>query len=508
MYIIAYDLGTGGMKASLYNEQLCNCAQTFKEYDTFYPAQLKHEQRLSDWWEALICCTRRLFEKSGISAKEVSCVSLSGSSSVSVPIGKDGKALLEQVPIWSDTRAKVQTERFFERIPEKYWYMETGNGFPAACYPLFKLMWFQEQVSELIEKTKKILGSKDYINYLLTGVLATDHSYLSGSGAYSLKQGRIKEEFLEAAGIPGHLFPEAVDSHQVIGTVTTRAADQTGLAPGTKVVCGGVDNACMALGAVGAEEGGVYTSLGSSSWIPVNSSKPILDFKKKPYVFAHIQERMFTSAFSIFSGGSSLRWVRENLCRDLKGENIYMKMDELAAQVPPGSNGVIFNPSLAGGTSQDKSLFIQGAYLGLHLGNTREDMIRAALEGIAMNLRLSLDYWKERIPLSQRILFCGGGSKSPVWMQLFADIFGQEIIKTNIDQDAASLGAAAIAARGIGLWKDYRKIPSLHQVERRYVPDPVNQDFYNRLLPVFQYANGLAAELGEYMHQNAIGGEK
>ena len=255
-------------------------------------------------------------------------------------------------------------------------------------------------------------------------------------------------------------------SHHQIGTVTKQAARETGLAQGTVVACGGVDNACMALGAVGPEAGSIYTSLGSSSWVPVNSAVPILDPVRKPYVFAHIQENMFTSAFSIFAGGSSFRWIRETLCRDLPAENIYHRMASLADKVPIGSHGLIFNPSLAGGTSQDESVNIRGAFLNITLSTTREDMIRAAMEGIAMNLQMSIEYLKEQTHVADEILFCGGGSKSDVWMQMFAEIFDMEIIKSNIDQDAASVGAAAICARAMNVWKDYSKIKELHKIKK------------------------------------------
>ncbi len=506
MKIIAYDLGTGGLKASLYDRQMQTLAKVFFEYETYYPASGMHEQRPEDWWQAFSESTKKLLKITQTDPTEVTCVSLSGASCVAVPMGKNHETLLEQVPIWSDTRAKEETKEFFRKVDRDEWYLTTGNGFPAPCYSIFKLMWMKKHQSEIFRKTAYVLGSKDYINFMLTGKIATDFSYASGTGAYDLHIGQMKKEFLEAAGLPDTIFVPPVPSHTVIGAITEQAAAQIGLCAGTSVVCGGVDNACMALGAVGAEEGKIYVSLGSSSWIPVNSRKPVLDAQKKPYVFAHIQEGMFTSAFSIFSGGSSLRWVREILFADPSDEQIYQKMDALAAQVPIGSNGIFFNPSLAGGTSQDKSVYIKGAYVGLHLGTTREDMIRAAMEGIAFNLRLALQNLKEKVSISDSILFCGGGSKSSFWMQMFADIFHTPIKKTNIDQDAASLGAAAIAAHGIGWWEDYSPIDRLHKVEQCYLPDENAAEQYEKLLPIFTYVNEAAADLGEYMQhaQNQI----
>ncbi len=498
MKIIAYDLGTGGVKASLYDEQFNTLAKSFIPYNTYYPKSYMHEQCPEDWWQGVIESTKLLLQKADIEPNQVGCLSLSGHSLVAVPIGKDGSLLLDRVPIWSDTRATKEAKEFFERIEETRWYMTTGNGFPAPCYSIFKLMWMKKHQPDIFCHIDKVLGSKDYINYKLTGQFYMDPSYASGTGAYDLIKGEMRTDFLAAADLPLEIFPQIVPSHFVVGHLTKHASEEIGLPMTTLVACGGVDNACMALGAVGPEDGKIYTSLGSSSWVPVNSKKPVLDFEKKPYVFAHIQEGMFTSAFSIFAGGSSFAWAKDVLCKDIS-ENVYDRMSEMAATVPIGSGGIFFNPSLAGGTSQDKSINIRGAFVGLHLGTTREAMVRATMEGICMNLKESIQYLQQRTSASSEILFCGGGSKSKFWMQMFADVFQMDIIKTNIDQDAASLGAAGIAARATGMWNDYSPIPSLHHVERISKPIAENATEYAKLQETFVHICDVLADLGDYM---------
>jgi len=206
---------------------------------------------------------------------------------------------------------------------------------------------------------------------------------------------------------------------------------------------------------------------------------------------------------SIFSGGNSFRWVRDELCKDLKEkeEDTYEIMNRVAEKVPIGSNGILFNPSLAGGTSQDKSANIRGAFMGLSLGNTRDDMIRATMEGIAMNLRLSLDGLRKYVTIDNEILICGGGSKSKLWRQIFADIFNIRIVKTNIDQDAASLGAAAIAATACGIWQDYSIIDGLHQMESIEEPVYNNNLIYENLLKIFYEASIALSDLGDMMSE-------
>lgn len=501
MKIIAFDLGTGGVKASLYDKSLQTLSKSFIEYKTYFPAPDRHEQLPSDWWNGVIQSIKSLLEYSGVDPSEIACLSLSGHSLVTVPIDKDGNCLMNDVPIWSDTRAQKECEAFFNTISKETWYQTTGNGFPPAHYSIFKLMWLKKHHPDVFNRIDKVLGSKDYINFRLTGFKAMDYSYASGTGAYELITGKMSEEFLNAAGLPASIFPDIVPSHTILGNLTKEAATATGLSTKTLVACGGVDNACMALGAVGTTEGQAYISLGTSSWIPVNSSTPILDSIKKPYVFAHIEEGMFTSAFSIFSGGNSFRWLRDTIYPEtLSMPDPYTELCDQAKNSVPGSHGIIFNPSLAGGTSQDKSPNIRGAYIGLGLETIREDIIRATLEGITFNLKCSYDFMREKISLADKLLVCGGGSKSPFWMQLFADIFHIEIQKTNIDQDAASLGAAAIAARAIGLWNDYSQIPNLHMVEKQYYPNAESTEVYDKQYKIFKHVSNILSDLGDYMH--------
>lgn len=502
MKLIAYDLGTGGVKASLFDDQMNTLSKSFVPYDTRYPAPCMHEQCPEDWWNGVVSSTRSLLDKSGTDPREIGTLALSGHSLVTVPIDQNGHTLTDSVPIWSDTRAGLEADEFFSRIREEDWYMTTGNGFPAPCYSLFKLMWMKKHQPDLFSRIHKVLGSKDYINFRLTGNCCMDPSYASGTGAWDLTARRMRSDFLEAAGIPAALFPEVIPSHAIVGRLLPDAAGKTGLPESTLVACGGVDNACMALGAVGAADGKIYTSLGSSSWVPVNSRKPVLDFQKKPYVFSHIEDGMYTSAFSIFAGGSSFAWTKDVLCKDIH-ENVFDRMSEMARTVPIGSGGIFFNPSLAGGTSQDKSIHIRGAWVGLHLGTTREAMVRAAMEGICMNLKESILYLCEKTGKADEILFCGGGSRSSFWMQMFADVFHTKIIKTNIDQDAAAVGAAAIAAKAAGIWKDYQGIASLHRIERISVPDPERAARYEALQQTFVHISNVLADLGDYMSGHA-----
>lgn len=496
-YLIACDLGTGGMKATLCDRALSPVAETFAAYPTYYPAPEWHEQSISDWWNALVFCTHDLIRMSGAEPQSIRGIALSGASLVAVPIGKDGLPLCERVPIWSDKRAVREAEAFFLKTSSNTWYRATGNGFPAACYPLFKLLWMKQHLPDIYERTAFTLGSKDYLNFRMTGIAATDHSYASGTGAYHLTERRMMPELMREAGVREELFLPPVPPHTPVGALTKEAAEQMGLARGTFVFCGGVDNACMALGTVGTQKNRAYVSLGTSSWIPVNAEKPVLDERTRPYTFAHIEKNLYTSAYSVFSGGSSLEWVKNTLLGD--GAS-YEALTALALSSPAGARGVMFHPGLAGGTMQDGSIHTVGGFFGLHLGTTKADLARAAFEGIAFHLKDRLDLLCAQCQIDAPLVFCGGGSRNDAWLQMFADIFGRGIVRTDVGRTAATLGAAQCAARGLGWYDSYQTMPVCHKIEYEAAPDPRNAARYAELFALFQKMMALSSDYGEALH--------
>jgi xylulokinase len=502
-YIIAYDLGTGGNKASLYDEQGGCVCDSFVSYTTQYPRSGWHEQRPDDWWRCVVQSTRQLLEASGINPQDVVCLGLSGHSLGAVPLDSQGQLLREETPIWSDARAQVQAQSFLSRVDEATWYRTTGNGFPAALYTVCKVMWYRDNEPEMFHKIHRVIGTKDYINYRMTGRMVTDYSYASGSGIYDLMAWDYSASLLEAADLRREIFPDIVAATDVIGTLTAEAAEQLHLPQSVQVVAGGVDNSCMALGARAYKEGRVYNALGSSSWIAVSSHKPLLSDKARPYVFTHVVPDMFTSAVAIFSAGSSFRWLRDTLCQNLMDESqtqagdVYDKMTDLAGASPVVARKLLFNPSLAGGSSLDASPNIRGAFVGLDLAHTQSDIVRAVMEGIAMGLRVTLDELRGLTQIGDEMVVVGGGSQSRLWRQIYADMYDMKIIKTHIDQQAAALGAAAVAAVGTGLWPDFERIDQIHQIQDCTEPVAANTALYEQLLPVFRQAASYQAELGD-----------
>ncbi len=491
--VLAYDFGTGGIKASVYQPDGACLASHFATYETHYAQPGWHEQNIDDWWRATVEATQALITQGEVHADTIAAIGISGHSLGLIALDPAGKLLRQNAIIWSDSRPDTQPADFFARVDEETWYMTTGNGFPASLYTAFKIMWLRDNEPEVFKRLGTVLGSKDYINYRMTGVMKTDYSYASGCGVWDLRAWQYSDKLIGAADLNLSLFPEATAASEIIGTLSKQAAAELGLSATVKVVSGGVDNSCMALGARAFRDGDVYNAMGSSSWIAVTNSKPLLDARSRPYVFAHIVPEKFTSALGVFSTGSSFRWIKEQLSPELGFET----MLDLAEESPLGANGVMFLPSLAGGSSLDPSQNVRGGFVHLDLGSTRGDMMRAAVEGIAMAQAVALHELETLSPLSQEMLAVGGGARSDFWMQIYADMYGKRLLRSQVGQQAAALGAAAAAFVGLGVWPDYAPIHAIHRIQDTTESISENASQYKRRMTVFKKLNAYLSEIGD-----------
>lgn len=497
---LVYDLGTGGLKTAVYHEDFHLLASEFVEYPTQYPTQGYHEQFPEDWWNAIVSSTRKIMNENKALKEEIAYIAVSGHSLGVIPVDEHGALLEKNTPIWSDKRAKKQAADFFQTQDYLKWYLTTGGGFPAELYSLFKIKWFQEQEPELYRAAYKFIGSKDFINCRLCGKICTDYSYASGSGLYDLSKNTYCRDFIEKSGIDSSKLPEIYPSSQVLGVLSSKAAKELELPKSVKVVCGGVDNACMALGAGCLEDGDAYISLGSSAWVAVSSAAPILDIKVKPYVFAHGIQNKYISSTCIFSAGTTENWVKNNLCEDLKeqalknSENPYKAMDRLAALSPAGSRGLVFNPTLAGGSGLDENPDMKGGIVGLTLGHNRCDILRSVLEGVAFNMKTAFLNMEKNRNISGSLLIVGGGAQSSLWMQIFADILQRVIITNTAAQNTAALGAAFLCAAAQKEEQPQKMAIASAGVQKKYIPKEENRQVYEEAYQQFEKARKLLSK--------------
>ena len=489
--VIAYDLGTSGVKASLVSEDCSIKKSTFRSYPTFCSPDGKREQRPLDWWNAIKDSTSELMQ--GENASDVNAICLSGHSMGIASLDKNGELLCDTMPIWSDDRGTPQAKRFFENTDYLDWYKDTGCGSPAGLYPLFKIMNCKENTPDLYRDTACFIGTKDYINFRLCKNIASDISYASGTGIMSTLRYEYNREYLSLAGVDETKLPPICDSTDIVGYMTKEAADELSLVSGIPIVCGGVDNACMALGAGCIRENDMYASLGTSAWVSTTLKEPMPI--PGAYSFAHAIRGLYLTHLGIFSSGSSHNWALNNIFPYLDQKNRYAEFEKLAKASVTGAKGVIFAPALAGGSLADPSPNIRGSYVNIDLAHTPADLAQATLEGISMHLKYAADKLFERGAIPEELILTGGGAKSDYWAQIYSDVFDLPISRSSVMQNTATLGAAVIGMVGAGIHKSFDCIENALKNKEVLYPDKENAAFYQKRLKAFSCLLRAQAEI-------------
>lgn len=490
--IIAHDLGTTGNKATLFSEEGEKIASEFFGYDTYFPDALSVEQNAEDYWEAVVCSTRRLLEKGKVKKEDIGVVSFSGQMMGALPVDKNGQPLY-RILIWADRRGVEEVEWIKERIGEDRIYQLTGHRL-SANYSLAKILWFRNHLPEIYNKAHKFLLAKDFVVFRLTGQWATDFSDASGTNLFDLARETWSEEILEKVNIEEDKLPPLYPSTMVVGEVTKEAGEECGLLPGTPVVIGGGDGPCAACGAGVVGEGEAYLYLGSSSWIAFASSQPFYDPEKRTFTFHHLEKGLFMPTGTMQSAGGSYQWCRDALCEREKilaqelGVSAYQLMDLEASKVPPGCDGLLFLPYLLGERAPWWNPHARGAFIGLTPSHNKPYLIRSVLEGVSLNLRIILDAFREQGLCPDALRLIGGGAKGDFWSNLLAQVLGVEILRPRYLEEATSLGAAIAGGVGVGIFKGLEVAKELIEIEDHFSPRAETVETYNRLYPIFKKA--------------------
>ncbi|MGD0090003.1 MAG: xylulokinase [Planctomycetota bacterium] len=486
-YLLAHDLGTSGNKATLYTLAGKLAASRTCAYDTHYFNGNWAEQNPQDWWRAICESTRALMQ--GVNPAEVAVVALSGQMMGCTIVDKQGRSLRPSI-LYCDQRAGKQAGQILARISQKDFYAIVGHRV-SPSYSIEKLMWIRENEPDLYARTHKTLCAKDYINFLLTGRFATDFSDASGTNAFDLNTMQWSQKIIELAGVDRGMFPEALASTAILGTVTSQAAQATGLREGTPVAVGGGDGSCAGVGVGCIKPGTAYNYLGSSSWVALTVEKPIVDAQMRTMNWAHCVPGYLHPSGTMQTAGSSYSWLKNTLCEvelqaaKAQGLSPYVLIDRAVQNTPPGANGLIFLPYMLGERTPWWNPEARGAFIGLNLASKREDMLRAVMEGITLNLGLIVNIFRQHVPIDA-VTVIGGGAKSAVWRQMMADIYDCRVQSLNFLEEATSMGAAVIGGVGVGEFKSFDVIDRFISVEHVAKPDPDSRERYRRLMPVFE----------------------
>ena len=489
-YLIGLDLGTTGAKAGIVDNSGNVLATGYIEYEISTPQPGWAEQDPRDWWEASTGAIRKVVKESGIDSASVCGIGLSGQMHGSVFLDSE-KNVIRPCILWCDQRTAPQCKRITEQVGTKNLSEWVANpALPGFTAP--KVIWLRDNEPERYAAVRTLLLPKDYINLRLTGQQATDVSDASGTLLFDVRRRAWSADMVEALEIPAEWLPRAFESYEAIGTLTPEAAEATGLTAGTIVAAGGADNACGALGMGVISPGDVAVSIGTSGTVLAPAREPIADPDMRLHSFCHAIGGTWYLMGVMLSAGMSLRWFRDQLGEPERSlalqqdRDPYELLSRKAAEAPPGCEGLVFLPYLAGERTPHADPCARGAFFGLDLTKTRAHVVRSVMEGVVFGLNDSIEIMRELGVSLNNVVAGGGGARSELWKHMQADVFGIPIV-TPRESDAAMLGAALLAGVASGMYASIEEACSaaVSYIER-IDPSPANKESYGRAYSLFR----------------------
>ena len=477
---LGIDIGTSAVKSIVLTEKGHILGSGSSDFDVVVPKPGYAEQNPEDWWNGTVISIKAALD-SCTTKPEVVAIGVTGQMVGSVLMDSDGKAD-EQCIIWMDQRASKECEYIKNKLGEETILDRTANiAFVSLWAP--KLLWLRENDPERYSRIEKVLFPKDYIKYRLTGEYDIDVSDSTSTLLFNTAERRWEPSLFEKLDIPRSFVPgEASESSEIIGHLSSHISDLLGLPKGIPVVSGGGDQLCGAAGLGIVRSGLVSSTIGTSGVVFAYSDSCLTDRMGRAII---CNCHCIPDAWGIYgctlAAGGSYKWLRDILLKsnDEQSYYTYEVMNSMAAEVKPGCEGLLFLPYLSGERTPHADPYSRGVFFGLSQRSATADICRAVMEGVTYSLRDTIEAFKEYgIPVTQ-VRVAGGGARSGLWRQLQADIFGAEVVLTNVIESTAT-GAAMLGAVGIGDYADMEQAADdIVQVIEKCEPNYENMQLYN-----------------------------
>ena len=417
-YYVGADLGTSALKLILSDRDGNIIKTATRVYEVKYPKSGWSEQSPEDWWDAFSNGIEELTET--IDARKIKGIGVAGQMHGLVILDENDNVIRPAI-LWNDGRCDRETEYLNNTIGKERLSALTANiAFAGFTAP--KLLWLKENEKQNFDRISKIMLPKDYINYRLTGVHATDYSDASGMLLLNVKDKCWSKEMLEICNVSEEHMPKLFESYECIGNILPDIVRKFHLSEDVKVACGAGDNAAAAIGTATVGEGKCNISLGTSGTVFISSKKFSVDRQNALHSFCHADGGYHLMG-CMLSAASCNKWFCDEI---LKTQNYAEEQTEIAEDML-GRGEVFFLPYLMGERSPINDTNATGMFIGLRPDTKRSDMLLAILEGVCFAVRDNLEIAKSLGIEIKRSTVCGGGAKSKLWMKILANILNIEL---------------------------------------------------------------------------------
>ena len=443
-YLLGADIGTTSLKAAVFDENgkliksaTKDCTLIVSGDTVEFPAE--------DYFKLF----KEAYEEV-TKGYEVSALAIDTQCETIIFADDMGKPLMNAI-VWLDNRATKQAEEIKAHFGNKKVYEITGQPEITATWPAAKVLWLKENKPEILSKTKKIFLLEDYLLYRLTGNFVTEKTLQSSTIYFDIKNDCYWNEMLEFIGIDKEKLPKLCDSGVKVGEYN-----------GVSVSTSGMDQIAGAIGA-GVVDGTAISEMTGTTMVLFATTENIPDYNKKSIIPVH---KNYDGKYCLLSwtptAGIALKWFKNNFCESFD----FKQLDDIAKDIPAGSNGLTFLPYLCGSTMPKYNPNAKGTFMGITMEHTRAHFVRSILESVAAMLKENLDYLGLNC---NEIRSMGGGASSPLWCQIKADMTNKNISILE-NNETACLGSAILAGVSVGIYKDVSVVKDIVKIKKTYTP--------------------------------------
>lgn len=476
-YVLGIDLGTSSIKALLLDQNgtIITSAQSFHKPDFLGNGFV--EQNPKVWVDGLFNVLGEIIEKCPDAKGNIVASAVSGQMHSSVFLDSDGNVIRNAI-LWNDTRTTPQTKEIYEKCGGREGVLKNVYNLALEGFTLPKILWLKENEPENYIKVSKVILPKDYINYILSGEIATDYSDAAGTLMFDVKKCCWSEEILNALDISKDILPKAIESTETVGIVKPEFVEKYGFRKDAKVIAGGADNSCAAIGNGVTQLGKAVVSVGTSGTVIAALDK-VQNADGSVHLFNYSLTNSFYAMGCMLSAGESLNWLKRTFFDEVSFDEI----NRMAQNTKAGCAGVIFLPYLFGERSPHNDPNARGVFFGINDNTDKGVFVRSVMEGVAFALK---DLYINVLALTniEEVYITGGGAKSDVWGQIISDVLNVELKIIDISE-GPSFGAGLIALVGANLFEDFNSACKNVKVIKKIKPSE-NVDKYAKIYEVFK----------------------
>ena len=490
-YMLAADCGTTAIKVALFDTEGNKVVHHAEEYALIRPSAQRVEQKPEVYWDTFRTCLSRVLSDSAVDPDDIVAFAFDSSAETMVFMDENMEPL-DNFYVWMDNRAEEEAVEINEHFSADEIGRHTGQCPIEPVFPATEVLWFKKNKPEKFERVSMMFMTDDYLLWRMCGKKVSHGSSWCTSYMWDINTRDWWPEMLDYLGVTADQLPEILETGTPIGHLLPEMADELGLSRDMLLVMGAQDQSAGAIGVGNVRPGTFSESTGGALMVCTTLEKSFYDENGNvPCNYSDLGGYMIQGGAK---GGIVIKWLRDTLCEaekdaEARGEgNAYDLMDKLAAETPAGAEGLFVLPFFGGGSNPTPDIYGRGVLYGMSLGHTRGHIVRAFLEATAVNIAMIVNYCEDLTGVKvTQVRSLGGGSLSPFWCQVKADVLNREVVTMRNTQDAACLGAAIIAGYGAGIYDSIADTAlKFAEVDKVYTPNPENRAVYDRLIKKYQ----------------------